>query len=508
MHNRVGEDEALFREVLKESWISEFFVVSLGALLLTASALLFLQERPSESPLPAMSGTRNLLLVAAFAFAVNVATAGASFWRAVRLLGPSRWRDVQRRLASRQIVLAVRAHARRLAQMSDHPIEQLVAFARSSPEEDEANRLIRQTIESAGAAARNRGFSAYQDAFDTVRELIETAVAELPMQHARLGIEGAFPPIQEIRKQLPGLRREVYRLGWTDYSYEFARFDHWLLARGAEWRAGDIYEAGLDGMRDSVRAALEVAPAKDHDVILPRAWINLGIPITTLAQCVGTEADEAEDCERLLLRTFQQFEAYFDSLIRQQGSGHIDDFLVGLKKHLDYATFVLGGHAGRNAALVEELQRDARFLQMGIGGRVIELARTGDLADEQSYLDSFRTRFTSIQQLARDLGTALSLTSRSDFSWDAWQMDRAPGGRRGAIHPEICVLSFFVVRALELGATDTPLEFGGHKARVADYTKNHVADLARFARFTDPATQRDDAVRALLAGLGVTNELE
>ena len=102
-------DDRMYQEYVRRSWVKPIFWGSVVAVGVTGLALLA-EELGTGAPLVGSSpGLRNLTLLAAIAFLVNLGLPVLLFERAIRLAQPDRWRMLRRELNERAVRAAVQA---------------------------------------------------------------------------------------------------------------------------------------------------------------------------------------------------------------------------------------------------------------------------------------------------------------------------------------------------------------------------------------------------------------
>lgn len=504
IHGRLGDDEPLFRRLIRNSQIPEFFALTLGTLAATGIALLLSQPAPDNSPLSATASVRNLTLVVGFAFVMNLAALPVAFFLFLRLLSPSAWRQTKQNLTEQQIRTAIDAHVKRLIQMRETPDKALSLYFSSEPEEDEANEAARRLLEDAANAFRNQHFSMYQDAFAATQKLVEVAkdrLEELDVQFTDPGAGQAhWPPLPQIERQMHFLRRQVFAGGWSDYASAVAAFDYWLVNRGAGWRVGEMYELGLRGMRNSYVQAAEAGNVRVIEALLPRTWRHLRGPMwDELLICAANQGDEAHArCHAYLLRTMIQLDELLNAALEVDRSSDFAELVEGFETLIKSASYTFhNAYEGPEADLIEWLRLEYRISLMAVGGRVVLLHKERRLVSAAPYLDRLRQKLARLSDLTDPIAHVLDDREERQSLWMTWETEHQPEMEASFIMPERYILTYFAVRALELLASDSaPLMLKGNAKRVREFIEGQLESVRPYI-LLEPEQRFDDQADTL-----------
>ena len=247
----------MYQEYIRRSWVRWIFWGSLLAVG-TTGAILFseLLLSSDEGIADATPGLRNLTLLAAFAFIVNLLLSGSLFERAVHLSRPEQWRRLRQGVNERDVQTAVqaflgrfrRAVAAQEASKPDPTILSSVLFP--DPIEGSADEAIRALLGDARRAMSERRQQEFKRSLDSIRDLIEHAMnkirlADIPWSDP--GAQAQWPPLRELSRNLYSFRESVIREGDRDYILELLRFDYRLTTHGMRERCGELFTVGLDG---------------------------------------------------------------------------------------------------------------------------------------------------------------------------------------------------------------------------------------------------------------------
>ena len=148
------------------------------------------------------------------------------------------------------------------------------------------------------------------------------------------------------------------------------------------------------------------------------------------------------------------------------------------------------------------LTQEYRITLMGLVGRALTLADSGDLSYVTPFLDAVRGTYARSADLAADMSAALEIRRLDGFSlWHDWEFPQHLSAWSGSVSPERYPLTCFSVLLMELadGATLT-LDLRGNASQVLNWFIAHSEALERFVRDTPsagPAQRREFATEAL-----------
>ena len=502
---RRDADDRFFQAYVRRSWVGWIFPLSLISVATTAAALLLGEFGSAGLPLPGdVRGLPNLTLAAALAFAINLVLSGLLFERGVKLATPAEWQRLRRVVNQRDVEYAVRAYVTRHEHLStiesDDP-EQAWPDLFPGPDEGSADEAVAALLDDCRRAMDERRTAAFVATFDSLRELLTHATYEI--EHAGVGwsLPGAstrwpWPPLAEISDKLPALREEVIRRGEAEYVRTLFRFDRWLLTEGLKHGCGELFTTGLEGYSQSYAMAARSPSGAYRSHAVESVW--LAVREALRAANVDPEdgrpyLDEAVRWqERLLTRALDERQAEdFGSLRTRFG-----ELLEWVGLHWKVEAWPRPAAADLHATLLQ----DARIALLGLGGRALELAGSGQVAELDPFIDMTRDEYGDPQRLADDLAQALSSPDYVDrFSWMSWQFPTG-SGTGPMLDPRRYVLSFGILRLLELATDPFPdIDLHGTAELVLNRYENAV-HLQRFLnlRPNDGMEERWARVKAAL----------
>ena len=479
-------DDRMYEEYVRRSWVKPIFWGSVVAVGVTGLALLA-EELGTGAPLVGSSpGLRNLTLLAAIAFLVNLGLPVLLFEQAIRLAQPDRWRMLRRELNERAVRAAVQAFLDRHRRVTGQRETDEPNWADMFPgsEEGSADEAIRALLDDARRAMDERRQADFKTALDSIKGLVTYAMGEIEREGIGWGIPGSqpqWPPLRELGSNLYPFREDVIRRGNREYVFELLRFDYWLLSRGVRRRCGELFTVGLSGYRWNYEIGGRLGNAELRETFRDRTWL---VGDQTL---LGVSAEEAFPYARHMLRN--QEELLSHAMIADL-HGDYHELARGFEGFLRVTR--LGWRAEdwprREAAkLYEQLEQHYRIVLMGLGGRAIILASEGRIADAGPYLEAARDRYARPQQLADDIAEALTQEDhRSLFLWLDWEGEGAQSFEVRSVDPQRYPLTFFSVRLLELATGPMrDLDLHGCAKQALDWFAANSEDLERDVR-TDP----------------------
>ena len=258
---RSDVDERTHREYVRRSWVRNVLWVSLLSVAITGVILLSEQfASRSESIANYAPGLPNLLLVAGFGFLANLVVAGALFERAILLSGPGQWMALRRDVNRTDVREAIHAFLSRARRARDAQVAGEVDSTTLSPDHGEgsADEAVRALLDDARRAMSERRHAELTRALDSIRELVQYAMAEAMNSDVSWGPPGGrpeWPPLRELSRALYPFREDIIREGDRDYIFELLSFDHWLTTEGTRKRCGELFSVGLDGYRSNYEIA-------------------------------------------------------------------------------------------------------------------------------------------------------------------------------------------------------------------------------------------------------------
>ena len=502
---RRDADDRFFQAYVRRSWVGWIFPLSLLAVATTAATLLLGEFGSAGLSLPGdVRSLPNLTLVAALAFTINLVLSGLLFERGVRLATPAEWQRLRRQVNERDVEFAVGAYVtrhERLRMIDDDDPERAWPDLFPGPDEGSADEAVGALLDDCRRSMDERRTAAFAATFDSLRGLLTHAMNELEGAGVDWSPPGPstrwpWPPLAELSDKLPALREEVIRRGEEEYVRTLFRFDRWLVSEGLKRGCGELFTAGLDGYSQSYAIAARSPSGAYRSHAVESVWLA----VRDALRVAGVDPEDGlpylEEAvrwqERLLARALDERQA--------------DDFRAIRTAFVELIEW-LGLHWGVEAwpppdaaDLHAALKRDARIALLGLGGRTLELAASGQIPDMDAYMNVTRNEYGDPQRLADDLAQALSSPDYVErFSWMSWQLPTG-GGAGPMVDPHRYVLSFGILRLLELATKPFPdLDLHG-AAEVVLNRFGNAAHLERFLTLHPDVGMEDrrDRVRAAL----------
>lgn len=485
---RPDADDRFFQAYVRRSCVGWIFPLSLIAVATTAAALVLGEFGSAGMPLPGDARSlSNLTLVAALAFVTNLALSGLLFDRGIRLATPAAWRQLRRDVNEGDVKFAVRAFItrhERLGLIDDDDPEQAWPDLFPGPDEGSADEAIAALLDDCRRAMDERRTAAFAGAFDSLQEMLTHAMDEIEGTRVDWSSPGPstrwpWPPLAELSSKLPTLREEVVRRGEEEYVRTLFRFDRWFVSEGLKRGCGELFTAGLDGYAQSYTAAARSPSGTYRSHAVESVWLA----VRDALRATGAEPEDALPYlreaarwqERLLARALDERQAEdFGSL-----SSRFAELLEWVGHHWEVDAWPRPLAADLHHALLQ----DARIALLGLAGRTLELAGSGQISEPDPYIKVTRGEYSDPQRLADDLAQALSSPEYSDrFSWMSWQFPTG-SGTGPMLDPHRYVLSFGMLRLLEL-ATSPLRDLDLHGS--AEVVLNRLGGSDHLERFLEP----------------------
>ena len=485
---RRDADDRTYREYIRLSSVRQVFWGSLIAVGVTGIVFLiqsFIGTRGEDST--AIPDLRNLTLVATFAFLANLALAVVLFERAIHIGHPESWRILRRHVNERDV--------RKAIQVFLHPHS-----AAASPKvgEGSADEAIRALLDEGRRAMTER---IQLESLQSIRKLVEHAMNEIEGASLSWGAPGsqpAWPPLRELGSNLYAFREEVILQGDRDHVNELLIFDYWAMTTGVGRDCGELFTVGLAGYRSNYEIANRVGNREFRETFRDRLW-KVGHEVFSssrperaysyIAQMMrhqerllndGMQADRPSDYEQL----HQGFERFLQT--------------IGMYWKLDRLREPGAGE------LYDQLRKDYRIVLMGLGGRALDLAASGRIADSEPYFNVVRGQYSQPEQLANDISQAIT----PDYLWgirlwSEWDFEGSLPREVRQEHPEQYPLKSFAVRLIELSKEPIQtLGLRGNAQQVLDWFQTNSDGLTAHVRHVPDSTFEErrklatDALRA------------
>ena len=180
--------------------------------------------------------------------------------------------------------------------------------------------------------------------------------------------------------------------------------------------------------------------------------------------------------------------------------------------------FAVGGvnrrESPEGASLRQSLEQRYRMALMGLAGRAVALAESGESLDANRYFEPARRAYSNAKQLGDDVRMALTLNEAifGHFPlWAEWERPARRSRRAYRMNPERYALTFFAVRIMELAEDPSPvIDLGGYARQASDWFLANSKQLERFVQDTAAlsARQRRDIATEILRQAVHRDEVE
>ena len=480
---RPDADDRMYREYIRRSWVRPIFWSSIVAVGVTGLALLA-EELGTGAPLVGSSpGLRNLPLLAAIAFLVNLGLPVLLFEQAIRLAQPDRWRMLRRELNERAVRAAVQAFLDRHRRVTGQRETDEPNWADMFPgsEEGSAEEAIRALLDDARRSMDERRQADFKTALDSIKGLVTYAMDEIEREGIGWGIPGSqpqWPPLRELGRNLYPFREDVIRRGNRDYASDLLSLDYWLRSRAVDHRCGEFFTVAVGGDRWNCEIATRVGNPELSKMFRDRSWLVADMTLSALS------AEEAFPYAKHLVKHHEQL---LSDALHADRLGDYEELARGFDNFLRMTRLgwnVEDWPPPESARLFEQLEQHYRITLMGLGGRAIILASEGRIADAGAYLEAARDKYARPQQLSDDIAEALTHEDRrSLFLWLDWEGEGAQPFESRSVDPARYPLTFFSVRLLELATGPMrDLDLHGCAKQALDWFAANSEDLERDVR--------------------------
>ena len=491
-------DDRLYQEYVRRSRVKPIFWGSIVAVGVTGLALI-VEELGTGAPLVGSEpGLRNLPIVAAAAFAINLALPLLLFERAIHLARPDRWRALRRELNERDVREAVQVFLRRYRRVTGAAGAGQASLGDILPDpgESSANEAIQALLDEARRAMDERRRADFTEALKSIEGLVAHAMDEIEREGIRWGHPGSqpqWPPLWELGSLLYSFREEVIGRGIRDYVRKLLGNDRRLLRMGVERRCGELFTVALGGYRRNYEIATRVGNPELRATLRDRTWLVADQTLFPMSP------EEAFPYARQLVRHQEQL---LSDAMHADRRGDYEALARGFDRFLEMTR--LGWRADdwprrESTKLYEQLEQHYRIALMGLGGRATVLAREGDIANAAPYLEVARDKLTRPQQLADDVSRALVDEEYQGFSlWLDWDAKSAGDFGRQSVDRYRYPLTYFSVRLLELATSQMPsLDLHGSSERVLNWFTANSGRLETHAQDDPDASTGDRRERAI-----------
>ena len=499
---RRDADDRVYIEYIRRSWARPIFWTSIGGVL--ATGILLIAETvvgDNASVSKAGMSVRNLAPLAAVAFVTNLVCAVTLFERAVRGAHPGRWRELRMYVNKRDVHEAVHAFIGR------HGYEHSTA----ATAEGSADQAIRALLDDARSAMAERRQAEFEGSLSSIKALVTYAIEEIEQSAIPWGEPGsraAWPPLRELERNLDVFRNEVIRDGTSEYVSALLNLDEWAVSNGMRRSCGELFTAGLNGYQWNYEIATRIGAVGFYDSFHDRYYLNLNY------LDFGRQPETAFP---FLLEAVKFQERMLSHSMHANLPNNYEQLHDGFGPALSDA-FAVGGvnrrESPEGASLRQSLEQRYRMALMGLAGRAVALAESGESLDANRYFEPARRAYSNAKQLGDDVRMALTLNEAifGHFPlWAEWERPARRSRRAYRMNPERYALTFFAVRIMELAEDPSPvIDLGGYARQASDWFLANSKQLERFVQDTAAlsARQRRDIATEILRQAVHRDEVE
>ena len=443
-------------------------------------------------------GIPNLVaLVAAVAFAANLTFAALLFHRAIDLTNPEHWRKLRQDVNKRDVREAIQVFLGRMKRAIEaHATgssDLTVIFPDSG--EGSADQAIRALLDDARRAMAERRQAEFESALDSIKELVTYAMDEMEqagMQWGSPGSQPEWPPLRELGRNLYPFREEVIREGSREYVLELLYFDYWLATNGVRRSCGELFSTGISGYRFNYQITTRLGGGEFHEMIRDRFLANLdGLTFGHNPEKLLPFMHEVvRHQERVLSDVLHSSKADDFRWLQQEFSSILSNILQRWNREVRFQT--------QESEWSVLLTQEHRIALMGLAGRAVILADSGEISDAAPYLDVVRS--THVHTLSGDISAVLQNSHYffRFYQWEDWEVPQHISGWSGVMSPDRYPLTYFAIRLMELADDATlSLNLRGNARRILDWFVANSERLEQFVQGTSTVTFQQRRERAI-----------
>ena len=479
-------DDRVYAEYIRRSWVWPVFVGSVVAVAVTGGVLIAERLIGDAGALAqGVPGIPNLALLAVVASAVSLAAPVVLFARAIKLAEPEHWQSLRLDVNKRDVNEAVSAFLGRVRRAE-------IAHAAGEPDlsvlvpdagERSADQAIRALLDDARRAMDERRHGELTRSLDSIKMLVSYAMDEIEnagVQWSSPGVDAQWPPLMELGRNLYSYREEVIKAANREYLRELLNLDYWLASTGVKRFCGELFTFGLDGYGWNYEISTRVGSRDFHGLIRDQFLLDLnGLTLVRQPETLLPFMEEviryqgnvlSHALHTNLVSDFRWLQREFSSILSN----------IFRRWHTDPDS------SDDQRQMTSHLAQENRVVLMGLAGRAVILADSGELSDATPYLDADRELYGRPTDLANDVAAALRFERRvSRRQWEDWEVPEHIGGWSGTLSPERYPLTCFAI--LLMGLTDDAtldLNLSGNARHILDWFTANSERLARFVRET------------------------
>ena len=346
---------------------------------------------------------------------------------------------------------------------------------------------MRALLDDARRAMDERRHGELTRSLDPIKMLVSYAMDEIENAGVNWGAPGSeaqWPPLMELGRILYSYREEVIRAGNRECLYELLGLDYWFVSTGLKRPCGELLTFGLYGYRANYEISTRVGSRDFHGVIRDQFLMDLnGLALV-------------HEPETLLPFMLEVIRYQGEVLSHALHTNLMDDYRWLQREFSSLLSKILErwhmnvGFSDDQPQMTSRLGRENRVTLMGLAGRAVILADSGDLPDATPYLDVARELYVRPINLANDVAAALRFERRaSRRQWEGWEVPEHISGWSGTLSPERYPLTCFTILLMEL-ADDAALDLNldGNARRILEWFSQNSEHLGRFVVATPSAS--------------------
>lgn len=475
IQRRPGLDDDIFKEYTSQLLLRRTFQAQLVLLASSATLLLMIQPALGETFWPTIDSSIALVAVALFAVATLIIIARV-FGSLLNITTPSRSQGLRRLVLGLRLEEALEGYAARVLSGRDRGLGDVFHL---DSREQALDEKVNAAIEQAEVALEEHRLGAFRFELKLMSELVEQAMAWMEDEQMAFGPPEAgwtpWPPLQSIRRQIPSMRRDLFKGHPREFLDEMQLFDRWMMIEGARRLAGELFAEGVNGFDQIFSLASRSGDVEMDRAVVTRMW---RFPLLSLKPLLAhwLNKDKQRDVELYFYRLLRLQSRYLEIALRQR---RLDNFEQSIREVVRYIQVIPGDAESLSerealTSLRDRLLQLHRTIVMAALGLALVRHRSGALAhDIQPYLDVGRRMHDRLPVLADDLRMGLEFRDYIGQEWLQWETEGIVDFETVSVRPEDYLFAFFSVRALELVTEESsPIRLG----EWASWARDQIAE--------------------------------
>ena len=499
---RRDADDRVHAEYARRSWARWIFWLSIFAVAVTGAVLAAHHLIGDTGTIAqCFPGLPNLALIAFSAFIANLIFAVSVFERAAMLVHPERWLKLRTYVNKRDVGEGVRVFIGLMEHRATASATDEVDWSTviPDPREGSSDQAVRALLDDARRAMDDRRLGELRHSMNSIKELVEYAMDEIENAGLLWNLPGAsaeWPPLWELNKALYQYRETVIRSGDREYLGELFRLDNWLVSTGLRRSCGELFTSGLDGYRWNYEIAVRAGSRDVQGMVRDRFLMNFRfLPFRNEPERFLPFMREVVNHQGNML-----FEALYADRVGDYQWLHdeFDDQLSIIRQRWNAAVPATAGEPRPSDTLLQ----DYRITLMGLAGRAVVLADSGEIPDPTPYLDVARGKYRSGRVLGVDIAAALEREDDLNFSErSSWESPYRSASRLSPVSRSQYLMTCFTVLLMDLAqGTSLTLDLSGKASLVLQWFEANSERLRHLVQETPSHSaqgRREVALEAL-----------